>query len=35
MLSLEGQATVALSTLETKTGESWAVTPIIRLQKAL
>jgi hypothetical protein len=35
MLSLEGQATVALSTLETKTGESWAVTPIIRLQKPL
>lgn len=35
MLSLEGQATVALSTLESKTGESWAVTPIIRLQKPL
>lgn len=35
MLSLEGQATVALSTLEAKTGESWSVTPIIRLQKPL
>jgi hypothetical protein len=34
-VSVEGQATVALSTLETKTGESWAVTPIIRLQKPL
>lgn len=35
ILSLEGQATVALSTLETKTGESWAITPVIRLQKLL
>jgi hypothetical protein len=35
VLRLEGQATVALSTLETKTGESWVVTPIIRLQKLL
>lgn len=33
-LSVEGQATVAFSTLETKTGETWALTPILRLQKA-
>ncbi len=35
MISIEGQVTVAVSTLETKTGETWAVTPIIRLQKSL
>lgn len=35
MLSLEGQATVAFSTLERKTGETWELTPILRLQKAL
>ena len=34
-MSLEGQTTFTLSTLEDKTGETWAVTPIIRLQKAL
>jgi hypothetical protein len=33
-LSVEGQATVAFSTLETKTGETWSLTPILRLQKA-
>jgi hypothetical protein len=32
-LSVEGQATVAFSTLETKTGESWGMTPIIRVQQ--
>ena len=35
MISVEGQVSVAVSTLETKTGEAWAVTPIIRLQKSL
>ena len=34
-LSLEGQATLARSTLDTKVGESWELTPIIRLQKQL
>lgn len=34
-LSLEGQATVALSTLDNKTGETWSLTPIVKLQKAL
>lgn len=34
-LSLEGQATFARSTLDTKTGESWELTPIIRLQRKL
>lgn len=34
-VSVEGQATVALSTLDTKNGESWGVTPILRLQKSL
>lgn len=33
-LSVEGQATVAFSTLDNKTGETWALTPILRLQKA-
>jgi len=34
-LSLEGQAIIAFSTLESKTGEGWELTPILRLQKAL
>lgn len=34
-LSVEGQATIALSTRDTKTGEIWELTPILRLQKAL
>lgn len=34
-LSLEGQATLAFSTRDTKTGETWDLTPILRLQKAL
>ncbi|MBL9099196.1 MAG: hypothetical protein JNK07_19875 [Alphaproteobacteria bacterium] len=34
-LSLEGQASIALSTLATKTGETWELTPILRLQKSL
>lgn len=34
-LSLEGQATIAASTLESKSGETWALTPIVRLQRAL
>jgi hypothetical protein len=34
-LSVEGQATVAVSTRDAKTGESWALTPIIKLQKSL
>lgn len=34
-LSLEGQASIAFSTLDTKTGETWAITPILRLQKGL
>ena len=33
-LSVEGQATVAVSTREIKTGEIRALTPILRLQKA-
>jgi len=33
-LSLEGSASVALSTLKNKTGETWSLTPILRLQKA-
>lgn len=33
-VSVEGQATIAISTRDTKTGESWAVTPIIKLQKS-
>jgi hypothetical protein len=32
-VSVEGQATVALSTLDSKTGESWGLTPIIRMQQ--
>jgi hypothetical protein len=34
-LSLEGQAIVAFSNLDIKTGETWELTPILRLQKAL
>ncbi len=34
-LSLEGQATIATSSLDTKSGETWALTPILRLQRAL
>jgi hypothetical protein len=34
-LSLEGQAIVAFSNLDNKTGETWELTPILRLQKAL
>ena len=34
-LSLEGQATIAFSTLDIKTGETWELTPLLRLQKAL
>lgn len=34
-LSLEGQATIAVSTVETKSGETWSFTPILRLQKGL
>lgn len=34
-LSIEGQATAALSSLDSKSGESWAVTPILKLQRAL
>lgn len=34
-VGVEGQATIAASTRDTKTGESWAITPIIRLQKSL
>ena len=34
-LSLEGQASIAFSTLESKTGETWSLTPILRMQKAL
>ncbi len=34
-LSLEGQATIAFSTLDTKTGETWELTPLLRLQQAL
>lgn len=34
-LTLEGKATVALSTLETKTGETWELTPTFRFQAAL
>ena len=33
-LSVEGQTTVAFSTLAAKSGESWGVTPILRLQQA-
>lgn len=33
-VSVEGQATIAVSTRDTKTGESWAVTPIVKLQKS-
>jgi hypothetical protein len=33
-LSLEGQATVAVSTLANKTGEAWSLTPILKLQRA-
>lgn len=33
-VSVEGQATFAFSTLATKTGETWSMTPILRLQKA-
>lgn len=34
-LSLEGQVAVAFSTLDAKTGETWELTPILRLQKSL
>jgi hypothetical protein len=34
-LTLEGKATVALSTLDTKTGETWELTPTFRFQAAL
>lgn len=34
-VSVEGQASAGLSTLDSKTGESWELTPILRLQKAL
>lgn len=34
-LSLEGQGSIALSTLDTKSGETWAITPILRFQTAL
>ena len=34
-LSVEGQATVGFSTLDSKTGETWSVTPILRLQRTL
>lgn len=34
-VSLEGQAVVALSTLDNKTGETWSLTPILKLQQAL
>ena len=33
-ISLEGQATVAFSTLDNKTGETWSLTPIMKLQRA-
>jgi len=33
--SLEGQAVIAFSTLSNKTGETWAVTPVLRFQRAL
>jgi hypothetical protein len=33
-ISLEGQATVAVSTLDNKTGETWSLTPIMKLQRA-
>jgi hypothetical protein len=35
MFILEGQAQIALSTRENKTGEIWSVTPILRFQTAL
>lgn len=34
-VSVEGQATVAFSTRETKIGETWALTPILKFQKTL
>jgi hypothetical protein len=34
-LSLDGQATAALSTLDSKTGETWELTPVLRWQQAL
>lgn len=34
-VTLEGQASFAFSTFGTKSGESWAVTPIFRFQMAL
>jgi hypothetical protein len=34
-ITLEGQATAAVSTVAAKTGESWAITPIVRFQTAL
>jgi hypothetical protein len=34
-LSLEGQAIVAVSTLDAKTGESWELAPIVRFQQSL
>ena len=34
-LSVEGQATLALSTRDAKTGETWSLTPILRWQKSL
>lgn len=34
-ISVEGQATTSYSTMDTKTGESWGITPILRLQRRL
>lgn len=34
-VGVEGKATVSLSTYDNKTGESWEVIPILRIQKAL
>ena len=34
-LSLDGQAIIAFSNLDIKTGETWELTPILRLQKSL
>jgi hypothetical protein len=34
-ITLEGKASFTFSTLETKTGEKWELTPILRLQAAL
>lgn len=34
-ITLEGQATATFSTIATKSGETWAITPIVRFQTAL